>query len=382
MSVYTMTSEEKRPSPSEELKDIPYSRVSETIIKATEGREGFIDETSLSPTSSKSLNCTEFNDSPLLSKSKNSEKNLNKNSARNLNEKYATMQQKMTQMAREISYPKTRSTRNSKITSRSNIGTIRQDDQLEIANPFLVDQSNMNSTVGNLMNRWSDVKLERKNLSRDSEQDLPSDEIGSTNILMRPQATLDEWKDDSLNYKSTEPFTSNMAQISLSSLKSTTPNYCSGQDSSSNLQSIPVKRTRWAKSAPRLNPSTCNESVFSTPVHSPSSLPCTMRKRARRIVQNWPLLSQKDNEDEFDALLEHLSSPSPSPSRILNKDLLKDDGIFNNSFDDDGFCQTSPKTSSDTNIYTWQLSQQHLGFDDAARNPIFTETALNELDDY
>ncbi|CAG8463933.1 3397_t:CDS:2 [Funneliformis caledonium] len=383
MSVYTMTSEEKRLSPSEELKDIPYSRVSETIIKPTEEREeGFFDETSLSP--------TEFNAS-LLSTIKKSESTLNNNNAGKLNEKYATMQHKMTQMAREIAYPKTRSTRNSKVSSRSKIGTTRQDEQSEIANPFLVDQSSMNLTVGNLMSRWSDSNMEKKNLSKDSEVDLPLDEIGSSIILARPRATfMDEQhvikrKHDSLDCKSSEPFTSNMTQINLSSFKSTTPNFRCGQESSSNLQVIPIKRT-WANSAPRPNPNNCNESVFSTPVHSPqaSSLPCTMRKRARRIASFLPYVSL-DNEDEF-VLLEHHSSPSPSPSLILNKQLLKDvDGYNNNSFDDDGYYQTSPKTTSDTNIYKRQLSQQHLSYDDAARSPIFTETTiepLDELDDY
>ena len=84
----------------------------------------------------------------------------------------------MTQMAQEITYSKTRSSRNSKTSSHNNINTTRptrqDDEQLEMVNPFLVNQSNTNSrTVGNLMIRWSDRK-NKSDLIENPEQGISS----------------------------------------------------------------------------------------------------------------------------------------------------------------------------------------------------------------
>jgi len=38
--------------------------------------------------------------------------------------------------------------------------------------------------------------------------------------------------------------------------------------------------------------------------------------------------------------------------------------------------------TSDTNIYTRQLSQQNLSFADAARNTTFTETIMESMDEF
>jgi hypothetical protein len=84
----------------------------------------------------------------------------------------------MTKMAQEITYPKARSSRNSKLSSHSNINTDQDDEQSEMANPFLVNQSSMNDrTAGNLMIRWSDTNLDRKNTSDFIEN--PKQEISS-----------------------------------------------------------------------------------------------------------------------------------------------------------------------------------------------------------
>jgi hypothetical protein len=136
-----------------------------------------------------------------------------------------------------------------------------------------------------------------------------------------------------LNWKPSESFTNHKTsdpsqQVNVSSFRSTTPNFRSGQESPF---ITPTKKNRWVQSAPRLNLSTCNESIFNTPVHSPqpSSMPYTIRKRARRIASIWP---PKDNEDE-------ISSPSPSPSLFHNKNLVDDD--ITNLLDDSRYNQVS-----------------------------------------
>src|SRR5436190_475498 len=90
----------------------------------------------------------------------------------------------MTHMAQEITYPRPTSSRNSKNLSLNNINTTRRDD--EMANPFLINPSNANGrTAGNLMNKWSDLNLDRRNLIENPEKEISSEEIANT--LTRPQ---------------------------------------------------------------------------------------------------------------------------------------------------------------------------------------------------
>ncbi|RIA91073.1 hypothetical protein C1645_768455, partial [Glomus cerebriforme] len=194
-----MTSEEL-PSPSEELRDVPFSRISKTIMKYTEEREeeelvatpkrrSFNEFKDVSP-SSMNFGSLKINDSSPSLKGKNPEKKLKMSNTRKLNEKYAMMQQKMSNIAQEITYPRSTSSRNSK-NSFNNIKTTHQikqdDDQSVMANPFLINSSNTsNNTAGSLMSKWLDLNLDKRNLPNlieNLEQEISSDKIGRTNIF-------------------------------------------------------------------------------------------------------------------------------------------------------------------------------------------------------
>ncbi|KAF0383970.1 hypothetical protein F8M41_011645 [Gigaspora margarita] len=109
---------EDLPSPTKELRDVPFSRVSKTIVKVpdlvdsdewlstpTRRRSDIFnaDESPLSA-SSRSFGSQEPGSSPIL-RDKKPESSVKKGNTSKLNEKYAMMQQKMTQMAQDNETP-------------------------------------------------------------------------------------------------------------------------------------------------------------------------------------------------------------------------------------------------------------------------------------
>ncbi|CAB4395691.1 unnamed protein product [Rhizophagus irregularis] len=374
MSVYGMKFEDI-PSPIEELKDIPFSRISKTIMKSMEEREEVISTPrrrnynnygDISPSSiSVNFSRMELNDSSPSSKGKKPEKTSKMCNARKLNEKYAIMQQKMTHMVQEITYPKAISSRNSKNLQQRQ----RDEDQSGMIpnsfrdqqNPFFINSSNTNNlTAGSLMGRWLSTNSNKRKLTNfieDLEQDISSDRIEHTPSGNEQQHII-KWKNDNPPKSFTSCNTFNTSRDNVSTLGSMTPNFRNRQERSG-LQTTPIKKARLSQPSP-----------FSTPVHSPKPS-FIVRKRARRIAPICPPpklnYSEKANEDEIDS---PLASPSPSPYKGFGKD----DSLLDNSRYD----QTSPSLS-EINIYTRQLSQQNLSYADAARNPIFTEATIESI---
>ncbi|GBB90880.1 hypothetical protein RclHR1_00180018 [Rhizophagus clarus] len=364
MSVYGINFDDI-PSPIEELRDIPFSRISKTIMKsmeeqgeeviATPRRRNYNNCEDISPSSiSISFGKMELNDSSPSPRDKKPEKTAKMSNPRKLNEKYAMMQQKITHMTEETTYPMAISSRNSRKRDIDQSGIMPNPfhDRSEMVpnplydqpNPFLTNSSNTNDTAGSLMGRWLGKNSNKRKLSNFNE-DLEQ-EISSEHIPFGNEQHIIKWKND--NY--------NTSQDNVSSLGSMTQNFHNRQERSG-LQTTPIKKARLS-------------SPFSTPVRSlqPTFI---VRKRARRIAPICPPsklnYSEKDYEDEIDS---PLASPSPSP----NKRFGKDDGLLDYSRYD----QTSPSLS-EINIYTRQLSQQNLSFSDAARNPIFTDTTIESI---
>ncbi|CAG8478620.1 1429_t:CDS:2 [Diversispora eburnea] len=109
----------------------------------------------------------------------------------------------------------------------------------------------------------------------------------------------------------------------------------------------------------------------------PYSLPLILRKHAKRFTNIWPPrddLSLSEAEEYEEKMNELFGSEPTTPSPIVIKNHSSLETILDNVSDDD------EEEDLITNIYTRQLTQKNLSFDDAANPPLVTtDFLLNEF---
>ncbi|CAG8767546.1 5219_t:CDS:2 [Dentiscutata erythropus] len=380
---------ENLPSPTKELRDVPFSRVSKTIVKLslplvflnideklstpTRHRPDIfnVDESPLSA-SSRSHGSQEFGSSPIL-RDKKLENSAKKGNTSKLNEKYAMMQQKMTQMAQDNETP---------LASKAETPTAPKRRYTRIlddesgANPFYIPSSTQKDTRGNLLFKQPEGnKGEEIGQGNASEQEFSFRRTVIESLECRQIQTL-----------SNEGGPSNFPP-GIFSHESTMsrPQNVSTPDFRRHGSTFQPETPRW-KSAPRLK--TSHASPFVTPPHrrQQKSFPNTMRKHATRFTSVWPpkllssssLTEDQDDEEKLDELLGP-APVSPSP-RVPRKRTYSEIDHISNLTNDCEICDDeeepdSPKRTY-TNIYTRQLTQQNLSFDDAANPPLVIDDEL------
>ncbi|CAG8552793.1 14738_t:CDS:2, partial [Cetraspora pellucida] len=262
---------ENLPSPTKELRDVPFSSVDE------------------------------LGSSPII-RDKKPENSVKKENTSKLNEKYAMMQNNETPLVSKVETPTTSNRRYTKIL-----------DDESGANPFYIPSSAHKDTRGNLLFKRPEGNREEIGQGNASEQEFSLRRTVIESLECRQNQTFSNEGEPSNFPPRVFPHESTMTRPQNVS----TPNF--RRDG----QTFYPETPRW-KSAPR--PKTSHASPFVTPPHrrQQKSFPNTMRKHATRFTSVWPpkllssssLTEDQDDEEKLDELLGPAPvSPSPRVPR-------------------------------------------------------------------
>ncbi|CAG8462417.1 5673_t:CDS:2 [Acaulospora morrowiae] len=303
------------------------------------------------PPSSPNFDLPEINSSPTTRN--NSLRNYNTG---RLNEKYAMMQQKMSQMVQEIRTPPLINKEPPKTPKRHPPVMLRElQARDEEKSPFLVSPTP----------KWPGNRKKRE-LELDDDSELG-------NFLKRSQS--DSWPPRTFKRKDT-----GQTKVPTNTQSSSTPPH----RRSGFYSRAPTEPFRYfSRTEPRRRP----PSSFTTPKRSTDQKyrQRIMRKHATRFASVWPpqkpLPEGQGYEEEMEALLESAPvSPSPTITKSRSEEDINHLSSLVGNFDmDDKEDEQASPTHVATNIYTHQLTQQNLSFDDAANPPLATNLEIEEF---
>ncbi|CAG8541796.1 14089_t:CDS:2 [Ambispora leptoticha] len=362
-------------SPKRELQNVPFSRISKTIVKnitPIESDDGCpttpiqilednqeddqygISQASTSSTINPSVSGGKVGDNSSVEWEKEScSLELKRGKTRRLNEKYALMQRKMTEMAQDMTssrrIPKlnrafgksSRTAGSYGIKSAGKHGkrapVVEQDDISEsgVSNLFFRGGSNSSGFEQSLEQQQQQQQWQNKDCSSQYKSDTFDGTIKST------------------------PSTPYSIGLSISSISN---------NNNSTTPQPHAQTHRWtSQSSPTAN------SLYSTP-HRPSHQPINTRNSAKRISSVWPPPSVPNYDPP---------SPSPIPKMFKDDDRMDVDLEISLSSPSsrDGTDERSTSTSPEENIYTRQLFHQKLGLEDAARPPLLSFGSDEEEED-
>ncbi|CAG8540169.1 12918_t:CDS:2 [Ambispora gerdemannii] len=368
-------------SPKRELQNVPFSRVSKTIVKSMTSIESddgcsttpiqILEDNQEDDESSRAKITTSSTINFSASESKSGDNStiewgkgsrsldLKREKSRRLNEKYALMQKKMTEMAQDMTVSR-RTPKLNRAFGKSS----------RTAGPYGI------KNAGKYSKRASLVEQDDFSASGSSVSNLfkGGNSSGFGPSLEQQQQ---QWrnKDCSFQHNSFESDTLDGTSKSTTS----TPHSIGSSNNTTPSQSH-AQTYRWISQS---SPTTTTNSLYSTP-NRPNHQPINTRNPARRISSVWPPPSIPNNDPP---------SPSPIP-RIFKDDNNMDIDLETNltlsstsssslssSHKRNGIDEQSTSTSPEENIYTRQLFHQKLGLEDAARPPLLSNNISLGLDD-